>query len=335
MHNINIYDETYLEKRLHVQKVHQWDFNCDINWNLTVDTNKYLLPLDQSNIIFPGASAEQRLAISQFMGLIVASTISQLEMVAIKLKGPTWDKPLKKNPINPEFRDLGEQFYLEEEKHSRAFDKYIDKFASALDIESEQLRNFLPSANKTLIEKLYSLNAELGGSALWWLVAAVEEESLLFYNLIHNSRHDIDPLYYQIHRCHYEEESRHASYAPMMLEFHYQFSNKLQKNIFSKVEFLMAEVLNMTWTFNQLIKLKSLKSLKAKHPFFDVMYSTVDLLKGQSPLQVLHQLFTSAPYISSNLHLSAHQHVQEMLVRYGAFKMPLPETKKVVLTCTA
>lgn len=335
MHHFNIYDESYLEKRLHVQKTHEWDFERDINWNQSIDTSKYLLPLDKSNIIFPGASSEQRLAISQFMGLIVASTVSQLEMVALKLKGPTWEKPLRKYPINPEFVNLGEQFYAEEEKHSRAFDKYIDKFAGALNIEPEQLRNFLPSANKTLIKKLYSLNAELGGSALWWLVAAVEEESILFYKLIHQSRFDIDPLYYQIHRCHYEEESRHASYAPMMLEFHHQFSTRLQKNVFAKVEFLMAEVLNMTWTFNQLIKLKSLKSLESKHPFFEVMYSTVDLLKGQSPLQILHQLFTSAPYISSNLHLSAHQHVQEMLLRYGAFKMPLPETKQVVLTCTA
>jgi hypothetical protein len=315
--------------------VNSWSFEEDINWSGGIKHSKMLLPLDKNNIIFPKASDEQKLAISQFMGLIVASTISQLEAVAIRLKGPTWDKPLRKFPVNPEFRELGEEFYDEEMKHSKAFDKYIEVFASSLDIEPAELKSLLPSTNNSALHHIYKLNSMAGGSALWWLVSAVEEESILFYNIINQSREHIDPLYYQVHRCHFEEEIRHSSYATMMIEIYNQLQNPFSRRVSHKIDFLLAEVLNMTWTFSQLIKVNKLKQLKTKNPFFDVLLSTISMLEGRSPLELVNTLFTEAPYISSNLQLSNHKQVSIMLNKYGCTKLPLPTLNTASTLCTA
>ena len=330
----DIFDEQRLARQLEIQKRKSWDFDKDIEWSRGIDLSKFLLPLDNKKSILPNASANETRVISQLMGLVVASTISQLEDVACKLKGPVWENFLNKHPVNPELYSLGEQFFEEEKKHSRTFTRYIDMFANEVNVDPSDLKELLPSTNDSLVEKIYTLNSNLGGMAMWWLISAVEEEAIMFYHLINEVKTDIDPLYYQIHRCHFEEEVRHKSYAEMMLEVHGQFANGPSSKLFKKIDFIIAEVLNMSWTFKQLIKIKKLKKFKNHHEFFHTLERCLDHINEMSYHQLIYTLFTSTPYVSHTLHLSEHSHVKEMLTRYNSFNLPIPGSKLGDVKCT-
>lgn len=331
---MDLYNEEKLSRLLHIQKVKGWDLEQDFNWSAGVDLSKHLLPLDNNAILFPNASAEQRLVISQFMGLIVASTIAQLEEVANRLKGPTWEKVLDKYPVNPEMYDLGEHFFEDETKHSQTFNRYIDLFAKEVNVEPGLLKEFLPSTKDSMLKHIYRLNSLAGGMAIWWLIAAVEEESILFYELIRNVKDQVDPLYYQIHRLHYEEEIRHKSYANLMLQLNKDFSKAPTALILQKIDFIIAEVLNISWTFNQLFKTKKLKQLAGKHEFFDTLSGLTDSLHGLNSFDILRTLFTTAPYISNTLNLSEHSKLKEMMKRYGAYSVPSLNQNMGGLICT-
>jgi hypothetical protein len=327
--DIDIYDEEKISRLLHVQKARGIDFDHDINWSQSIDISKSLLPLDSNAILFPDANPEQRLVISQLMCLIVAATISELEDVALQLKIPTWEKVLRKYPVNPEIYELGKHFYEDEQKHSRAFKRYIDLFAESVNIDPIDLKCFLPKGEQSLSSKIYKLNSLAGGMAVWWLIAAVEEESILIFDYMKNMKGDVDPLYYQLHKCHYEEEIRHKSYASIMLKINQDFARTPQALLFKKLDFIIAEILNITWTFNQLFKIKQLKKLSNHHPFFKTLAGLSEILENRSSLEVINTLFTSAPYISQTMHLSEHQHIKSMLDRFGAINLPVSSGHKI------
>lgn len=332
--NFDIYDEQKLARQLEIQRKKEWNIDTDIEWSQGIDLSKSFLPLNNVNSIFKNATVPQLRVLSQLMGILVASSISQLEDVAYRLKVPIWEKFLRKHPVNPELISLGEQFFEEEKKHSRAFNRYIDLFAKEVNIDPFDLKNFLPKAHNSSIEKIYTLNSMAGGTALWWLIAAVEEESILFYHLLSEVKQNVDPLYYNLHRCHFEEEVRHKSYAHMMLEVYNEFSNTPSSYLFKKVDFILAEVLNMTWTFSQLLKVKELKKYKNHHEFFNTLSGCIELLEGKSQLDILSALFSSTPYISHTMHLSEHGHIRRMLERYNTSKLPLPNSKIGEIKCT-
>lgn len=333
MQALDIFDEKRHTRQLHVQRRLAWDIEARLDWTGGIDLSKPLLPLDQNNILFPSASPDERLVISQLMGLIVAATISQLEQVALDLKERTWSRVLDQFPINPEFRALGEQFYAEEAKHAAAFSRYIDTFAGALAIAPEDLRSLLPQANRSLYKEIYAWNSVAGGTALWWLVTAVEEESVVIHRYMEPFRDRIDPLYYQLHRAHFEEELRHKSYAQMMLQL-LEESGAVKRSLVSrKLDFLLAECLHLTWTFGELVKLRGLRRFKNHHPFFKTLDGLLGILGKRNPLSVLRTLFTSAPYISDSLHLGEHAHVRALLDQYGTLQAPLPQREAKAVCC--
>lgn len=325
----DIFNEKKLERLYRLQIDKEIDFDKRIPWDLGVDLSKPGLPLSDSFDFLGFSCPEEKLALSQLMGLIVASTISELEMVANTLKKPCFIDILNKYPVNPEMFALGEQFFKEERKHAEAFQKYVDCFACEVDIEPNILKSFLPSAqNSYFVRGLYGLNAKAGGMALWWLVAAVEEESILIYRHIQENKGECDPLYENIHQCHFEEEIRHKSYACMMIELVNQISKKPNTLLLKKIDFLMAETLNLSWTFKELLKTRKLKTLKDHHPFFYHISNVLEKLENYKPLDLVNILFTESPYISSALHMAENHHVNEMLKKYKSVKMPLPMVKK-------
>lgn len=326
MSAIDIYDEDKIARLLHVQKVQGIDFMQSIDWSSSIDLQKPLLPIDANALLFPEANDEERLVISQVMGLIVASTISELEEVAIGLKGPTWDKVLDKYPVNPEIRELGELFYEDERKHSIAFKRYIDLFAEKVNVDPDDLRKFLPTSQK-LARSMYQMNSYFGGMAIWWLIAAVEEESILIFNQMKQDKANIDPLYFAVHKAHYEEEIRHKSYASIMLQINHDFSHTPLAFGLKKVDFFLAEVLNITWTFSQLYKVKALTSFKNHHPFFKTIAGLEKVLTKKSSLETFDVLFNQAPYTRDMLNLSEHKHIQLLMNRFGALKTPVQRMK--------
>jgi hypothetical protein len=323
-----MYAEEELLKALRLQQKHAWNIETDINWSSGIDLSRFLLPLDKKNILFPSANDDQKLAISQFLGLLVAGAIGELEKVLIKCKVPCWENILKQYPVNPELFALGEEFMAEEEKHAAAFDRYIDMFAGAVNIEPKDLRQLLPTVNEKLISPIFKWDGLLGGMALWWVVAAVEEESIEIYKQIKPYKKSIDPLYFEVHKKHFEEEVRHSSYAFIMLDLMEKRAGSPVEKILKKVDFLVSEVMQITWTFQQLWKLNKLKKLKDHHPFFKNLSEVMVLLKDLTPFEIIHTLFTDAPYISLILNPAAHAQVQLALKQSGGLKIPRPRIKE-------
>ena len=96
--------------------------------------------------------------------------------------------------------------------------RFLSIFAKETNVSVSELQSLLPVLDKSKIESLFRVNGVVGGQALWWVVAAVEEESIMVYRHLHKFKKDLDPLYYELHRKHFEEETRHAAYAFLMLD---------------------------------------------------------------------------------------------------------------------
>ncbi len=322
MDTIDIFDECKLSRQLHIQKRLAWDLEKRIPWSLGIDLSAPLLPVGNFHTILPKLTAEQHLVLSQLIGLIVASTISQLEQVAFDLKGPTWESVLNRFPVNPEMYDLGSQFFKEEQKHSVVFNRYLALFADAVNVDPEDFMKLLPQGHSSFAKKVYALNSNLGGMAMWWLIAAVEEESLAIFRQMQPHQSTLDPLYYQIHRAHFEEELRHKSYATLMLNLFDEFASVTCRLVFQKLDFMLAECLNLTWTLSQLVKLKGFRKIRHHHPFFKTLESLLDVIGERSPLQLLHVLRNETPFISNHLQLGRYDHIQSLLNRFGAIHVP-------------
>ena len=136
----------------------------------------------------------------------------------------------------------------------------------------------LPKAFGSFFQKAITQNAMTGGHAFWWIVASVEEVSIKLFHKLLRHRKSIDPLFYQLHKRHLEEESRHANYAYLMLNVIKNQPSSFNQLLHRKTNFLLAQLIGGPWVIAELYKFFQVKDLKHKHPFFKVasqLYSTV------------------------------------------------------------
>lgn len=320
-----------LGRQVKLQRKLAWDLEKDIPWHLGVDPGKPFLPLDAEAIAFPGASAEQKLALSQFMGLVVNSTISEMEDALPQLKYAGWLRLLREYPVGPELEELGEIFFDEEAKHARAFSRYLDLFCQSTGIERAELDPLLPKAFGSYFQKSITKNALSGGHAFWWVVASVEEVSIAIYHQMFRSRQALDPLYFQLHRRHLEEESRHANYAFLMLELAAQKPASWREALHRKADYLLAQVVGAPWVITELYKFFEVKKLRHKHPFFDVLASCVPLYEKMPRAQLIKRMFVAAPYVSWLLNPGWREQHLAPAKALGAIVPPFPTPEPVEL----
>jgi len=287
-----------LSEQIENQKKHAWNMERDILWGKGISGDKYFVPLDEKNIAFPGASEEQKIAISQLLGLIINQTISEMESSLPKLKLLAWENKLKKYPINPEMIELGELFFQEEKKHAESFHRFQEIFCMQNNIDPKDLNKLLPQAINSNFLNAIIWNAQSGGSAFWWLVAAVEEVSINIYKSINQKRGEIDPLFFELHKKHTEEEIRHENYAFLMLELDHLDRNGFRERLTKRTDLLIAETVSVPWILTELTKIFRLKKLKMHSPFFQTLESCLPLLEKTSASQLIKDLIFTSPYIS-------------------------------------
>lgn len=329
MKHANPLDYEQLQRQVKLQTKLAWDIEKGIPWELGVDIGKHLLPLDDQALAFPGASAEQELALSQFFGLVVNSTISEMEDALPKLKATGWRRLLREVPANPELTELGELFFEEEAKHARAFSKYLDAFSNAVEVDRKDLDSLLPKAFGSNFQRAITANAVTGGHAFWWVVASVEEVSMAIYQHIFRNRAHTDPLYLQLHRRHLEEESRHANYAFLMLGLVPMKQPSLAAALHRKADFLLAQIVGAPWVLTELYKFFGVKKFKGVHPFFDTLASCIPLFESMSKRQVAQRMFFGAPYISWLLNPGWRRLHGEIAQSHGAIVPPFPKPEDV------
>lgn len=319
------YNEELLENLICQQKHMAFDEELSFDWNLGVDISKPLVPLDKNNIAFHNVTKEQRLVISQYMGLVMAATFSELEIAMQRLKDICWTPYMHRYSVNPEMIELGEEFFDEEAKHARVFQRYIDLFAKELGVEPETLKNLLPRVNQKVIDKILAANAGLSGSSFWWIVATVEEESQLIFRIMKKHKKHLDPLYYQLHQKHFEEEARHAPYAFIMLDMINESHVSLREQLVRKLDVIISETTKTLWMVFELAKIKNVKHLKNHHPFFKTLDELLPKLKEQSLTKMLYSFVKETPYISAFINPLYHPNVKKKMQKRKVFKLPVPE----------
>ena len=311
---------------------HNWDLEESIDWSLGIDMSCPFVSLDEHAFLFPGASKEQRLAISQMMGIVIAASIFEMEECLIRIKSECFLKPFSRYPVSPEFLDLGEQFFAEEVKHSTAFKRYYDMFSVGVGVDPDDFLKILPRIHNSKTESFLRFHSNQGGHAFWWIVAIVEQEFLSIYRNLKPNKDILDPLYFRLHHLHFEEEARHAPFPLFMLDFLNETETKPLHLLFKNFDLVCAQVLQSTWTLMSLQKLKSIKRFKGQDPFFDVLISTIPFLEKQNMFKTIYSLITKAPYTSTFLNPAGTQKILKIAKANGRYSLPFPgiQTNTVV-----
>ena len=308
-----LHQQNELKSYLDKQEKHAWDIQRDFNWEKEIDLTKEFVPLPEDFILNPFLNPSQKILVSQLIGLMINSTVCELEGALERSKKQCWVEIINKYPVSPEFEELGENFFVEEKKHSLAFDYFLEKFAKQTNVTVDELKSILPILNQSKIEKLFRINSYLGGKAMWMVVAAVEEESIEVFKQMRPHKSNIDYLYYQLHQRHFEEETRHASFAFLMLELLEKRTALPIKILSRQIDFMMSEVLQVSWILGELMKVVNLEKLKDRHSFYQGLYELIPIIKKFTITDVLKSLFNDAPFISLILRPGLNKHLSKYL----------------------
>jgi len=313
MYMPKLYDEKKLLRYLKKQQKHAWNLEHDFSWANDIDLTKEFVPLPDDFILTPHINEHQKLLVSQLIGLMINSSICELEGALERSKKQCWIEVINQYPVSPEFEALGENFFIEEKKHSDAFELFLEKFARQTNVTVKELKSILPTLNESKIEKLFRVNSYLGGKALWMVVAAVEEESIEVYKKMRPYQDSIDPIYFQLHQKHFEEETRHASFAFLMLELLEERTSTPVKLLSRHLDFILSEVLQVSWILGELMKVVNLEKLKNRHPFYQGLSELIPVIKNFTFTDVLKSLFNDAPFISLILRPGLNKHLSQFL----------------------
>lgn len=327
-----IFEEDHLSKMKRNWCENNWDLERSIDWQHGIDFSKPLVSLDQHAFLFPGASKEERLAISQMMGLLIAASIFEMEESLLRIKNECFLAPFERYPLSPEFLELGEQFFCEEVKHSNAFRRYFNLFCQGLDVEPQDFLAILPKVHHSKSEAILKFHAKQGGHSFWWIVAIVEQEFLSIYRNLKSNVQTLDPLYYRLHQLHFEEEVRHAPFPMMMLEFLHTTETKPLHFLWKNYDLVAAQVLQGAWTVLSLNKMKQIKKLQGKSAFFDIIINILPQLEQKNTLKLIYQLFTQTPYVSTLVNPEGSAKILKFARENGKYSLPFPEleTNKIV-----
>ncbi len=207
MPNLDPFDFQSLAKQITSQKKMDPKLDQDIDWSQPIDRSKTFLPLTELEELFPDASMEQYIALSQWLGLVVNHTISEFEETLFELKQVAWQSVLEEFPVSSEMNELGEMFFALRAKHSRDFDQYQKIFCQTQGIDQDILESLMPKCYGTFFQSTITSNAIAGGPMLWWVLAEVEEASVDVCQNILDNWDLVDPLFCDIHRKHVKENA--------------------------------------------------------------------------------------------------------------------------------
>jgi len=297
-------------KMLRLQEAQEWDIEADIHWNNHHQTWQ-LIPNCQGFAKTYLLNDQEQVVFSQFLGLMAVKAISQHEKILASVQEDCWRKPLQKKNSNCDYRELGEQFFKEEAKHSKAFAKYIDVFAASRNMDINELNSILPEYKNSWMASIFKWNSKLGGRAIWWLVMITEEESLALFRSIRSHKKAVDPLFYELNECHFQEEIRHSSYAPLMLR---ELTASKMAWPF-KFDFILANLLHKVWIGLQIWKLRKVTKLEQSHPFFGTLNRVYKKINRLSLRKKLSLLRNDIPVLSQVFDSSRHRAIAIELQR--------------------
>lgn len=301
--------EQQMERRLNLQLHHEWDLFGDIDWARGVDLERDLLPLNDEILMFVEEIGISKRAVSWMFGLLAASAISEHERVLNDLK-ETWEISISDLARTSGIYQLGQQFFKEELKHSEAYKKFLEASAIFLNLSFHDLKSFLPVYEKdSWLARVYRKDTLAGGNALWWTVAATEEESIELYRMISQNEELIDPLFFRINKLHYEEEIRHSSFSYMMIDL----QSRQRPKIVNTSSYLLARSLQFLWIRQQLNRLNGVLKFTQRHPYLADMGRFVTAMNSLPLHKKFRFIFKDSGYISMMLKPENHVRIRRQL----------------------
>lgn len=281
----------------------------------SINLNKNFAPINKDFILHDKIEPNELLVVSQFLGLVINSAICELELAIERSKKECYLNIIQRFPVSKEFEELGENFFIEEKKHSDAFNLFLDCFSKTTNVTRSQIRNILPILNESKIEKFFRLNGIIGGQALWLVTAAVEEESIEVFKKMRPHKDSIDPFFYHLHKKHFEEETRHASFAFLMLELINDRSTFAIKKVSQCIDFILSDILQVSWVLSELIKMDNVRKLKDCHPFYENLSKVLPKINEYNIVQLISYLFKESPFVSLILNPRSNKVLSKYLMK--------------------
>ena len=315
-----------LQRKIQIQNAHAWDLEQDIPWNLGIDVGKDLLPAIGGKHIVPDCTEDEGIVFSQALGLVTAAAIAEHEKILVEMKKNFYYDIIKRYDVCDDFKTLGEMFFQDESKHSQVFNRYIDLYAGQLNVTPEELRSILPiHERKSIFSFLFKLNSIMGGMAFWWTVFTTEEHSMAIYRMIRPMKDKIDPLYFTIHKLHFEEEVRHASFAQSMINLYRREDSSLLEKVLKKMDFVIADVIEKLWMIAQYKRFTKVSKFKERHPFFQTLTGIIEKINQLPFHKKIGLLRDNNDYFSLVVRPEQHKTIVEEIHKSKAFVVSFPK----------
>lgn len=311
---------------IHAQDNHSliaYDFDKDIPWNQGVTLSQTLLPIPENCSFINNLSINEKHAVSWALGLLAASAIKEHEKVLNQMRSICFER--EPRALNDQaFRLEGKQFFLEEAVHSTAFSRFLDMTAKELNLSSDELASFLPKFNKTsLVARLYALESFLGGKAIWWTVAATEEESIRLFQQMAPHKNETDAVFFSLNRLHFLEESRHSSFSYDMLTL----TESSWRKPITKMSFAVSRVLQTIWLMSELKRFRKVAKFQDRHPLLKSIHQVVEKIDALPLTSQLKLIFNDISYIKMMTQPEKHPRLKKTLAKLGAIALKTPGMK--------
>jgi hypothetical protein len=301
-----------------------WDLDRDLAWDTPIDTTKPLLPLAQIERMFPGLVADERLVLSQLFGLVVAQIFSDAECFLNKTRELLWGDFTRLFDGHPALLELGTQFFDEERKHAEMFRRYITLWLGARGLDPQRFFDEQPRFSESWQHRVILRNAARGGLAFWWIVLLAEEESPLIYRHLEDAPDDIEPLYLQIHRKHFEEEARHATFAYTAMAYLADGLSGPRGAVRRRADIVLAQVMQMSFMAQAIWRRRRTMPDPSVHPWIATVVAAMRKVE-RLPARHLFRVFFREPTIMGPfLNYRFHRNMVEMVATRRLWSLPLP-----------
>jgi hypothetical protein len=306
-----------------------WDLDRDLAWNTPLDVDRPLLPLAQIDRMFPGLEADERLALSQLFGLVVAQIFSDAEQFLNATRDRLWGAFERLFAGHPALLDLGTQFFDEERKHAEMFRRYISAWLVARGLDVERFFAEQPRFSESWQHRVILRNAARGGLAFWWIVLLAEEESPLIYRHLEDAPDDIEPLYLQIHRKHFEEEARHATFAYTAMAYLADGLTGWRSAWRRRADVVLSQCMQLSFLAQAIAHRRRHLPDPGAHPWLATVVRAMEKV-GRLPARHLFRVFFREPtLIGPFLNYRFHENMVEMAATRRLWTLPLPRVDAV------
>lgn len=306
-----------------------WDLERDFDWDTPIDVEKPLVPLAQIDRMFPGLDPDEQRTLSQLFGIMAASIFSDAEVFLSDLRVALWPDFQRLFAAHPHLLTLGQQFFDEEQKHAAMFARYVDRWLATRGLDPDRMRATRARFSDSWQRRVIQRNAARGGLAFWWIVLLAEEESPLIYRYLEGAPDEIEPLYLRLHRKHFEEEARHATFAYTAMAYLADRMTPVQKAWHRRIDVPLCQALQWSFMVQAMLHQRRAMESVPPHPWTRAVRAAMLKVEALPKAHLFRVLFREPTLIGPFMNFRFHANMQEMATTRRLWSLPLPAVAAV------